>query len=220
MREIENNKVKLTGWIISDFVFSHETFGERFYIVEVSIERKSGTRDILPITVSERLIGKENNFSLWDKVNIFGTYRSYNSNDGEKNRLVLTVFSDEFSIAEEYQEDRNDIFLDGYICKPPAYRKTQSGREITDLIIAVSRPYRKTDHIPCICWSRNARYASSLEVGTRLQIEGRIQSREYQKKISEKEFEKRTAYEVSISKMEEVRNEKSNAQKINLAEFR
>jgi single-stranded DNA-binding protein len=133
-----------------------------------------------------------------------GQFRSYNRHEEDRNRLVLSVFAREISFVEEELDGAktNNILLDGYICKAPVYRKTPLGREIADLLLAVNRPYGKSDYIPCICWGRNARYASSFEVGEHVQVLGRIQSREYVKKLSEVETEKRVAYEVSVSKLE------------------
>lgn len=201
---IENNKVTLSGEIASNFKFSHECYGEGFYTAMLASERLSGQKDIIPIMVSERLVDVKADWT-GRFVRASGQFRSYNKHEGEKNRLVLSVFVREFEEIEFEQEepgsghDENSIFLDGYICKPPIYRKTPLGREIADILLAVNRPYGKSDYIPCIAWGRNAIFASGLEVGTRLQNDGRIQSREYQKRISDEEYEERTAYEVSIS---------------------
>ena len=200
---IENNQVVIMGEIISDFVFSHEIFGEGFYMVDVRVERLSDSIDIIPLMVSERLLDVNEDYKgMYIAVN--GQFRSYNRHEERKNKLVLSVFAREIEFVEEIEEDSrsNQIFLDGYICKEPIYRKTPLGREIADLLLAVNRPYGKSDYIPCICWGRNARYASSFEVGSRCVIWGRIQSREYMKKLSEEQIEKRVAYEVSVSKLE------------------
>lgn len=208
-REQENNKATLSGEIVRNFEFSHEVYGEGFYTAMLASERLSGKKDIIPIMVSERLIDVKAEW-MGRFARVSGQFRSYNKREGERSHLVLSVFVREFEEMEfEHEEsgsgnDENRIFLDGYICKPPIYRKTPLGREIADIVLAVNRPYGKSDYIPMICWGRNAVYASGLEIGTRLQIEGRIQSREYQKRISDNEFETRTAYEVSISKMEMV----------------
>lgn len=208
-REIKNNQVTLSGEIASNFEFSHEVYGEGFYIAMLASERLSGKKDIIPIMVSERLADTGADW-IGRFVKVSGQFRSYNKNEGGRNRLVLSVFVREFEEAEfEHEEpgsgnDENHIPIDGYICKLPTYRKTPFGREIADILLAVNRSYGKSDYIPCIAWGRNAVYAGDLEVGTRLQIEGRIQSREYQKRISETESETRVAYEVSISKMETV----------------
>lgn len=200
---IENNQVTIMGEIISDFVFSHEVFGEGFYMVDVSVRRLSNSEDIIPLMVSERLIDVSQNY-IGEFVMVNGQFRSYNRHDELKNRLVLSVFVREITFIEEEMDGAktNTILLDGYICKTPVYRKTPLGREIADLLLAVNRPYGKSDYIPCICWGRNARYASTFEVGEHVQIIGRIQSREYVKKITETETQKRTAYEVSVSKLE------------------
>lgn len=199
----DNNQVSLAGEVFGDFSFSHEVFGEGFYLLNVSVGRLSESCDVIPVMVSERLIDVKE--SLRGRyVRVLGQFRSYNRHEESKNRLVLSVFAREIEVCDELEEDvkPNYIFLDGYICKPPIYRKTPLGREIADVLLAVNRPYGKSDYIPCICWGRNARFADSFEIGGHIQIWGRVQSREYQKKLSETEFEKRIAYEVSVSKLE------------------
>ncbi len=200
---IENNQVTIIGEVASEFVFSHEVFGEGFYMVEVLVKRLSNSDDRIPLMISERLIDVQQDYT-GEYIMVTGQFRSYNQHDENKNRLVLSVFVREVSFVEEEMDGAktNTILLDGYICKRPIYRKTPLGREIADLLLAVNRPYGKSDYIPCICWGRNARFASGFEVGEHVQILGRIQSREYVKKITETETEKRTAYEVSVSKLE------------------
>ena len=200
---IENNQVVIMGEIVSRFEFSHEIFGEGFYMVDVKVPRLSDSNDIIPLMVSERLIDVEEDY-CGQNIMVQGQFRSYNRHEERRNRLVLSVFAREIEFVDETPESSqtNQIFLDGFICKEPIYRKTPLGREIADLLIAVNRPYGKSDYIPCICWGRNARFASSFTVGTRCEIWGRIQSREYIKKLSEEDAEKRVAYEVSVSKLE------------------
>ena len=200
---LENNQATLIGTIESKFEFSHETYGEKFYTMQVSAKRLSDTKDILPVMVSERLIDVTQDYT-GEMVEVYGQFRSYNRHEEQKNRLVLSVFVREISFMEEEPDGTktNSIWLDGYICKEPIYRKTPLGREIADLLLAVNRPYGKSDYIPYICWGRNARYASGFEVGEHVQLLGRIQSREYVKRISDTETEKRVAYEVSVSKLE------------------
>lgn len=203
-REQENNKATLSGELVSNFEFSHEFYGEGFYITMLASERESTVKDIIPIMVSERLVDVK---AEWEGrfMRVNGQFRSYNKHENGRRHLELSVFVREFEdITEERDfglEDENLISLDGYICKEPKYRETPLGREITDILLAVNRPYGKSDYIPMICWGRNAVYASGLEIGTRLRIDGRIQSREYQKRISDDEYETRTAYEVSIGKL-------------------
>lgn len=200
---IENNQVTIMGEVVSEFMFSHEVFGEGFYMVEVLVKRLSNSDDRIPLMVSERLIDVTQDYR-GEYIMVTGQFRSYNRHEEDRNRLVLSVFAREISFVEEELDGAktNNILLDGYICKTPVYRKTPLGREIADLLLAVNRPYGKSDYIPCICWGRNARYASSFEVGEHVQVLGRIQSREYVKKLSEIETEKRVAYEVSVSKLE------------------
>ena len=200
---IENNQVSIMGKIASQFTFSHQVFGEGFYMLDVLVKRLSDSEDRIPVMVSERLVDVTENYE-GEYIQVTGQFRSYNRHEEKKNRLVLSVFAREISFVEDEDDSvkSNQIFLDGYICKPPVYRKTPLGREIADLLIAVNRPYGKSDYIPCICWGRNARYASAFQVGGHVLIWGRIQSREYMKRLSDTESEKRTAYEVSVSKLE------------------
>ncbi len=205
---IENNQVTVMGEIVSGFSFSHEIFGEGFYMVDVKVKRLSESYDIIPVMVSERLMDvSADDIGMLICVN--GQFRSYNRHEERKNRLVLSVFAREVEFVEELEESAktNQIFLDGYICKEPIYRKTPLGREIADLLLAVNRPYGKSDYIPCICWGRNARYANHFRVGERCAVWGRIQSREYMKKLDEEHAEKRVAFEVSVSKLEIVGEE-------------
>ncbi len=200
---IENNQVTIMGEVATPFTFSHEVFGEGFYMVSVNVRRLSNSMDRIPLMISERLIDVSRDYT-GEFIMASGQFRSYNRHEEHKNRLGLSLFVREVAFIEEELDGAktNQIFLDGYICKLPVYRKTPLGREIADLLLAVNRPYGKSDYIPCICWGRNARFAASFEVGEHVQVIGRIQSREYIKKLSETEAEKRTAYEVSVSKLE------------------
>ena len=175
---IENNQASLLGKIVSGFSFSHEVFGEGFYMVDVSVQRLSDSSDIIPVMISERLIDVTQDYE-GAYIQIYGQFRSYNRHEEKKNRLVLSVFAREISFVEEECDKvkSNQIFLDGYICKTPVYRRTPLGREIADMLLAVNRPYGKSDYIPCICWGRNARFTSGFEVGGHVQVWGRIQSR-------------------------------------------
>lgn len=207
-REIKNNQVTLSGEIVRNFEFSHEVYGEGFYTAMLASERTSGQKDIIPIMVSDRLVDTGADWT-GRFVKVLGQFRSYNRHDDRRNRLILSVFVTEFEEFEELpfsDNYSNHISLDGYICKQPNYRETPLGREIADILLAVNRPYGKSDYMPCICWGRNARFAEGLEVGTRLQVFGRIQSRIYHKKMENGDPEpiEMTAYEVSISKMETV----------------
>lgn len=201
---ILNNKVTIMGEIVSGFTYSHEIFGEGFYMMDVQCERTSGSYDTIPVMVSERLMDVKADF-IGQLVSISGQFRSYNRHEERKNRLILSVFAREVEVLEEIEDlaQANQIFLDGFICKEPVYRKTPLGREIADILLAVNRPYGKSDYIPCICWGRNARYVSDFQVGERVCVWGRIQSREYMKKLDGENVEKRIAYEVSVSGLEE-----------------
>ena len=207
-KAMDNNQVTIVGTVDSEFTYSHEVFGEGFYMLEVVVSRLSHMEDRIPLMVSERLVDVKES-CMGKIVEVHGQFRSYNKHEEGRNRLILSVFVREFSfVGEEGTLTRpNSIYLDGYICKPPVYRMTPLGREIADLLMAVNLPYGKSDYLPCICWGRNARFASGFEVGGHVQVWGRIQSREYVKKLSETETEKRVAYEVSVSKVEFIEDE-------------
>lgn len=197
------NKVYIEGRISSEITFSHEMYGEGFYTFYVEVPRLSDAVDILPVTVSERLISRLD-MSVGKLVSVEGQLRSYNKFIDGINRLVLTVFAREIKNIEDISKTPNQIYIEGYICKPPIYRTTPFGREITDLLIAVNRSYNKSDYIPAIAWGRNARFSNIFNVGIHIKLWGRIQSREYEKKLADESSIKRIAYEVSISKMEKL----------------
>ena len=198
---IENNRVSIIGEVVSEFEFSHEVFGEGFYNMYLKVDRLSGTADIIPLIISERLINLNDKYT-GTAVNVSGVYSSYNKHEEKRNRLLLYVFVCEIEKANPGEHtDLNKIQLDGYVCKEPIYRKTPLGREIADLLIAVNRSYGKSDYIPCVVWGRNAVYTSGLPVGTHLKLTGRIQSRGYVKMYEDGTEEQRTAYEVSVSKI-------------------
>ena len=207
-----NNYIDLGGRIASDFEFSHEIYGEGFYRFDVEVDRLSGTGDMLPVTVSGRIVDKEA-MTLGKTVRIIGQIRSYNNyvEADRKNKLVLTVFAHDIEMEAELPEQSpNDVFLDGFLCKPAVYRTTPFGREISDLLVAVNRSYNKSDYIPCIAWGRNARYAGKLEVGDHVRLWGRMQSRGYQKRLEDGQVLEKVAYEVSVSKVEIVAEEVDN----------
>jgi single-stranded DNA-binding protein len=193
------NKVFLTGEIVSEPVYSHEMFGEDFYEMNFAVKRLSEQVDVLPLTVSERLI-TERSLKAGDKISLSGQFRSYNKIIDGKSKLMLTVFVREILDYDE-EINPNSIELIGFICKPTIYRTTPFNREICDMLVAVNRAYNKSDYIPCIAWGRNARFVKYLTVGEQVAVFGRIQSREYQKKISETEVVTKTAFEVSVSRI-------------------
>ena len=202
----ENNHLVLVGKIVSEKSYSHEIYGEKFYVFNLEVVRLSSTVDIIPITVSERLFAGLD-LEIGKKISVEGQFRSYNNYENEKNRLILTVFAKEIVEVEELDEENkdeitNEVTLVGYICKKPIYRQTPFGREIADVLLAVNRAYNKSDYIPSIAWGRNARFCQNIEVGTEVKITGRIQSRTYEKKHEDGSTETRVAYEVSIASME------------------
>lgn len=212
---IDTNAVTVIGNVHSPLEFSHEMYGEGFYNFDILVPRLSDHNDILPITVSERLL-VDIDMEQGSQVKVKGQLRSYNKYTEGNNKLVLTIFARDISqlTNEEEIDNPNQIFLDGFICKKPIYRTTPFGREITDMLIAVNRPYNKSDYIPCIAWGRNARFSEKLRVGDHIILWGRIQSREYQKKIGEEKVITKVAFEVSISKME-IKEEDNNKEEDN-----
>ena len=211
----DNNHITLVGKITDEKKFSHEIYGEKFYTFDLSVPRLSGNADIIPVTISERLF-KDEDLVIDKKIKITGQFRSYNSYENEKNRLILTVFAKDIEFLENQEEEivaskdliSNEVILTGYICKTPIYRQTPFGREIADILLAVNRAYNKSDYIPCITWGRNARYCSKMPVGTEVKVIGRVQSRAYEKKHEDGTVEQKVAYEVSISNLEVIDEKK------------
>jgi len=196
------NKADLGGEILTGLTFSHKSYGETFYRFVLGIDRKSGYRDEIKVMISERLmLGKEMRPGMFAKVH--GQVRTYNEEEDGRSRLNIVIFAREFELFEEHGFHENNIVLEGYLCKVPIRRTSPLGREICDIMLAVNRLYNKSDYIPCIAWGRNAAYGGSLEVGTKMEITGRIQSREYRKKDDAGEAISKIAYEVSILKIEE-----------------
>ncbi len=197
-----NNQATLIGNVNDELTFSHQVYGEKFYIFTLKVPRLSGTYDFIKILTSERLLC-DCACNIGDCIEVNGQFRSYNSTAEGTSRLVLTVFAKDIkAYGDEYPQNPNSLYLDGYICKAPVYRTTPFGREITDMLLAVNRTYNKSDYIPVIAWGRNARYCNSFEVGEHIRIWGRIQSRTYQKHITDDEVVTKTAYEVSVNRLE------------------
>ncbi len=198
----QNNIVTISGEIISDYTYTHEVFGEKFYSFNLASKRLSSNSDIIPVTISDRL-GVFDIFKIGSRVTINGQLRSYNDFSQQKNHLILTVFTKDIQPEEEDEKAiPNQVLLNGFICKKPIYRTTPFGREISDILLAVNRAYNKSDYIPCIAWGRNAKFAGKLNVGDNIKLTGRMQSRNYQKKLEDGTILVKTAYEVSISKLE------------------
>ena len=222
---LENNYLTLVGKVTGEKEFSHEIYGEKFYRFSLSIARLSGNADIIPITISERLITDET-LKEGKKLLIKGQFRSYNSFENERNKLILTVFAKDVQELPENEEQEvevegedgeiakkeemtNEVVLIGFVCKKPIYRQTPFGREIADLLLAVNRAYNKSDYIPTIAWGRNARFCQNMEVGTEVKVVGRVQSRGYEKKLEDGTVLNKVAYEVSVISMEVI-NQKNN----------
>ncbi len=220
---LENNYLTLVGKVTGEKKYSHEIYGEKFYVFDLSIPRLSGNADIIPITVSERIVN-DDMLAIGKKLLVKGQFRSYNSYENEKNRLILTVFAKDIVELEENEEQEeneltkkdqvtNEVVLIGYICKKPIYRQTPFGREIADILLAVNRAYNKSDYIPSIAWGRNARFCQNIEVGTQVKIVGRVQSRTYEKKFEDGTSQTRVAYEVSIGSLEIINQDDASEEK-------
>ena len=198
---VDDNEARVIGTCIDEAVFSHEVREEKFFGFKVKVSRLSENADILVVTVSEKILNELGSFN-GKKIEILGQFRSYNNYTESGNKLILTLFAREIDVLEDDEPCDNEIYLNGYLCKTPVYRVTPFGREIADILLAVNRAYNKSDYIPCIAWGRNARIVKNMQVGQNIKIFGRMQSREYQKRLSEEETVTKTAYEVSINKLE------------------
>ena len=222
---LENNHLVLVGKVTSDKKFSHEIYGEKFYIFDLEVPRLSGNADIIPITISERLM-VNGDLPINTKITVEGQFRSYNSYGEGKNKLVLTVFAKNVTLLDDQESEvearkdfiSNEVTLIGYICKKPVYRQTPFGREIADILLAVNRAYSKSDYIPCIAWGRTARFCENMEVGTEVKIVGRVQSRQYEKKHEDGTIENKVAYEVSVGSLEVIEKKDSTAEAENKEE--
>ena len=205
----DNNHIILLGKVTSEKRFTHEIYGEKFFVFDLSVPRLSGSADVIPVTISERLLTNQD-IEIGNKLEIEGQFRSYNSYMPGRNKLVLTVFTKDIRFLENQEDEiiagkdviSNEVTLDGFLCKKPIYRKTPFGREIADILLAVNRGYNKSDYIPCIAWGRNARFCENMPVGTEVKIVGRVQSRAYEKKYEDGTVENKVAYEVSVSSLE------------------
>ena len=198
---VDDNEARTVGTCVSEVMFSHEVRGDKFYNFRIKVDRLSENSDVLVVTVPEKVFLTLGEF-YGKKLEILGQFRSYNNYTENGNKLILTLFAREINVLEDDALCDNEIYLNGYLCKPPVYRVTPFGREIADILLAVNRAYNKSDYIPCIAWGRNARIVKNMQVGQNIRIFGRMQSREYQKKISEEEILTKTAYEVSVNKLE------------------
>lgn len=214
---MEDNEACVIGEVCGYLTYSHDVHGERFYRFMLRSERLSENSDLICVTISEKML-TEISIDIGMRLKICGQFRSYNNYTGLGNKLVLTLFAKDVTVADESEKAMNEIYLNGYVCKPIVYRVTPFGREIADILLAVNRAYNKSDYIPCIAWGRNARFVKHLDVGCNVKIWGRMQSREYQKKINETETVTKTAYEVSINRLEIGSDRERNQEAISLAE--
>ena len=221
----DNNHLILVGKVTSEKRFSHEIYGEKFYIFDMEVARLSDNTDIIPVTASERIMTDEL-LTIGNQLVIKGQFRSYNSYENEKNKLILTVFAKDIVKVDDVNEEEkeiiertsNEVTLTGYICKTPIYRQTPFGREISDLLLAVNRAYNKSDYIPSIAWGRTARFCQNLPTGTEVKVVGRVQSRNYEKKYEDGTVENKVAYEVSIASLEVINQDNEFIKKDEISE--
>lgn len=201
---VGNNVAEVTGIISSEVVYDHITGnGDRFYTFFVDVKRLSGTYDSLMVMVPEELLLADEDY-LGRAVCLKGHFRSYNRKENGKSHLILYLYAKSLEFIEQDTcADTNELTLIGYICKKPVARTTPAGRIITDIMLAVNRPFGKTDYIPCIFWGRNAYYISNFEVGRQIKLIGRMQSRIYTKIFPNGTVKDLTAYEVSVATFEQ-----------------
>lgn len=201
MEEVKiNNYAMLRGALAQAPCFSHENRGERFYQFPIEVLRLSGAADTINV-IARGELAENLEVSGAGKLCVSGELRSFNNKSGEGPKLIISVFARELWFDEE--EDENIIELTGTICKQPNLRVTPMGREICDLMIAVNRRYGRSDYLPCIAWGERARAAANWDVGSIVELDGRIQSRKYTKNIDGVSVEK-TAYEVSVIDIDKV----------------
>lgn len=202
----ENNKVEISGIIVEKPQLNHTIYGEDFYKTKVAIKRLNDTEDLLNVVFSSRLVLNMDEIQVGQNIAILGEYRSHNNSRVTENKVSFFVFAKELNILTDLKNISytDKITIRGFLCKEPNLRTTPLGRRITDLMIAVNRQYHKSDYLPCIVWGRNALFSQTLRVGEEIIITGRIQSREYQKKLPTGEVITRTAYEISVSQIQQV----------------
>ena len=199
---LETNKVHLSGRVLTSPEFNHKTYGEAYYMLVLGIFRRSGYEDRIRLIISERLLAGRSP-RKGEYLDITGQIRTYNRDVNGRNKLEVTVFVREMEYCRECEPDYDNlVYMEGFICKQPVRRRSPLGREICDLMIAVNRMYNKSDYIPSIAWGRNALYSESLQIGDKVIISGRIQSRDYRKYTEEGHLVNKTAYEVSITNIE------------------
>jgi len=193
------NRIVAAGVLTEEPVLSHEVMNEPFYAATLEVKRLSGAVDRIPLTLPGKLV-PEGGFPLHTLLLVEGQVRSYNKIVEGAGRLMVTLFAQR--VTEGGDETMNRVEIVGALCKPPVYRSTPFGREICDMMLAVTRAFGKSDYIPCIAWGRNAQYASRFAVGDKVCVSGRLQSREYQKLLENGEYLVRNAYEVSAFTIE------------------
>lgn len=188
------NRIIISGKVEEGPEFSHKIYRKKFYRFFISSERISGISDVIPVLISEDFLEE---IKVGERIGVDGEIRTYNKHNAEKNKLEIYIFLKTF--FDPLDHDENYVEIDGYLCKAPTYRETPFGREISDILIATNRQYGRSDYIPSIVWGRYARRTSKKAIGTRIFAKGRIQSREYIKKLDNEEIETRVAYELSIN---------------------
>lgn len=194
------NRAVLRGVVAAAPVLSHENHGEAYDTFPLTVLRLSGSEDRINVIAARTLL-EACPVRTGDEVEIEGEVRSFNNKSGKGSRLVITLYAR--SICPAQGEHGNELALAGVLCKPPVLRRTPLGREICDLMLAVNRRYGRADYLPCIAWGALAERCGTLAVGDPVRLEGRLQSRTYNK-VENGVSEERTAYEISVMRMEPV----------------
>lgn len=197
---LDENRAVLTGTVLAGPEFSHKTYGESFYIITLGVTRKSGYEDCVPLMMSEKLMcGCD--ITAGEMITVEGQIRTYNRQYDGRNHLMIVIFAKSWEYVNADSEMENNVLLEGFVCKETVRRTSPLGRELCDIMLAVNRMYNKSDYIPCIAWGRNAIFAGELNVGDKIYIEGRLQSRKYRKYDENGMPMEKTAYEVSVVHM-------------------
>ena len=194
------NRALLCGTVAGEPVLSHENHGVSYDVFPLSVPRLSGAEDRLNVVAARPLL-TDCPLAPGDRVEVQSEVRSFNNRTGPGSRLVITLFAR--SLSPTRAEPANCLELSGVLCKPPILRRTPLGREICDLMLAVNRKYGRADYLPCIAWGTLAQRCGGLHVGDGVKLEGRLQSRSYQK-VVDGVTQDRTAFEVSVMHLEPV----------------
>lgn len=204
-----NSLIHVSGTVVGNLVFDHVTHDDKIYKGYIKVDRThSVNSDTLMFFVNENIIDVA---ADWDGywLDINGSLRAYRiSENSEKKAYKAIIYAHELASEIAAAEDCNTVELKGDIVSEPKLRTTPSGKVICDFMLSVERPHSKTDWIPCIAWGRDAKYISGeLEEGTKIEVKGRLQSRQFSKVLSDGTVSHRIVYEVCVQKFKEANND-------------